>query len=311
MDNRPKYAHLIKLEAKRLGFQFCGISKAEPLHTEANLLEQWLTANNHGEMQYMAENFDKRIDPTLLLPGAKSIVSLMLNYYPQPESKQQSSLLISKYAWGRDYHKVLKSKLKQLLQYIQTEIGAVNGRAFTDSAPIMDKVWAVRSGLGWLGKNTNVIHPKAGSFYFIGELVLDLDLQADAPIRDHCGTCTRCIDACPTQAISANAKIVDGSKCISYYTIELKKAIPTDAPAWTDWIFGCDVCQDVCPWNKFSKPSIDPDFAARPQLLNKTDREWLELTEDVFNTITEGSPIRRTGYEGIKRNIERVRSRKE
>ncbi len=257
INNKEKYAHLIKAESKRLGFLSCGISKADFLEVEAPRLENWLNNNFNGQMSYMENHFDKRLDPRLLVDGAKSVVSLLLNYYPN-EIQNVDSYKISKYAYGQDYHHVIKDKLKDLLQFIQNEIGEVNGRVFVDSAPVLDKAWAAKSGLGWIGKNSNLLTQKVGSFYFIAELILDIELDYDLPTTDHCGTCTACIDACPTQAI-VSPYVVDGSKCISYFTIELKDNIPNEFKnKFDDWMFGCDVCQDVCPWNRFSKPNSEP-----------------------------------------------------
>lgn len=295
---------LIKQEAKRLGFLQCGISKAGFLEEEAPRLEKWLNANMHGEMSYMANHFDMRLDPTKLVDGAKSVITVLLNYFPEETQKDPTAPKISKYAYGNDYHHVIKGKLKELVGFINQEIGEVGGRAFVDSAPVMDKAWAAKSGLGWIGKNANLIHPKNGSFFFIGELILDIELQPDQPIRDHCGTCTACIDACPTEAIIA-PYVVDGSKCISYFTIELKEAIPTSMKGqFDDWAFGCDVCQDVCPWNRFSKPHSEPQFNPHPEMLDMTKRDWEELTEDVFKKVFQKSAVKRTKFEGLKRNIE-------
>lgn len=296
---------MIKSEAKRLGFLSCGISKAEFLEEEAPRLEQWLNKGMQGEMQYMENHFDKRLDPTLLVPGARSVISLLFNYYP---SQQQVSdtFKISKYAYGKDYHLVIKEKLKELLNSISEDIGEVHGRAFVDSAPVLDKAWAAKSGLGWMGKHSNLLTQQLGSFYFIAELIIDLDLQYDHPVTDHCGSCTACIDACPTQAI-VQPYVVDGSKCISYFTIELKNEIPTAYTGqFDDWIFGCDVCQDVCPWNRFSEPHSEPLFDPHPELLEKSKTEWLELTEDVFGELFRKSAVKRTKYKGLKRNIEFV-----
>jgi len=300
---RPTNEKLIKQEAQRLGFLQCGISKAGFLEEEAPRLEKWLNANMHGEMGYMANNFDKRLDPTKLVDGAKSVITVLLNYFPEETQRDPTVPKISKYAYGKDYHHVIKGKLKELVEFINTEIGEVGGRAFVDSAPVMDKAWAAKSGLGWIGKNTNLIHPKNGSFFFIGELILDIELQPDQPIRDHCGTCTACIDACPTEAIVA-PYVVDGSKCISYFTIELKDAIPTSMKGqFDDWAFGCDVCQDVCPWNRFSKPNSEPQFNPHPEMLDMTKKDWEELTEDVFKKVFQKSAVKRTKFEGLKRNI--------
>ena len=280
----------------------CGISKADFLEDEAPRLENWLKNNRHGQMSYMENHFDKRLDPRLLVDGAKSVISLLLNYYPS-ELQREDSYKISKYAYGQDYHFVIKEKLKELLESIQDQIGEVSGRAFVDSAPVLDKAWAAKSGLGWIGKNSNLITQKVGSFYFIAELIVDLDLDYDNPTTDHCGTCTACIDACPTQAIIAPYQ-VDGSKCISYYTIELKENLPEDAKGkLDDWAFGCDVCQDVCPWNRFSKAHNEPLFNPNPDILSFSKKDWEEITEEVFLKVFKNSPIKRTKFEGIKRNI--------
>jgi epoxyqueuosine reductase len=298
-----KNAGLIKSEAKRLGFSFCGISKAEYLEEEAARLENWLNKNYHGQMAYMANHFDKRLDPTLLVPGAKSVVSLLLNYFPEEHADDNDSFKISKYAYGEDYHFVIKDKLKLLLDFIQQNIGEVDGRVFVDSAPVMDKVWAKKSGLGWVGKNSNLINKGSGSFFFIAELIIDLELPADKAIADYCGTCTACIDACPTDAI-IEPYLVDGSKCISYFTIELKEAIPIEFKGQMEnWIFGCDICQDVCPWNRFSKAHQEPRFKPDPKFLDMKKQDWTEITSDLFNELFKKSAIKRTGLEGLKRNI--------
>lgn len=302
MSTKQLHTTLIKEEAKRLGFMACGISKAGFLETEAPRLEQWLTNNMHGEMAYMENHFDKRLDPTKLVENAKSVVSLLLNYFPE-KTQQPESYKISKYAYGTDYHFVIKDKLKALLYYIEETIGQVHGRAFVDSAPVLDKAWAVKSGLGWMGKHTNVLTKQVGSFYFIAELIIDLELEYDHPVTDHCGSCTACIDACPTQAIVAPYK-VDGSKCISYLTIELKNEIPSHfQPHMDEWIFGCDVCQDVCPWNRFSKSHNEPLFNPNPKLLAMKNKEWEEITKEVFQEIFKKSAVKRTKFEGLKRNI--------
>jgi epoxyqueuosine reductase len=303
IENKSKYSLFIKDEAKRLGFLSCGISKAEFLEVEAPRLEKWLKNNAHGEMRYMENHFDKRLDPTKLVEGSKSVISLLLNYYPQ-EEQTENSFKLSKYAYGTDYHFVIKDKLKQLLHFIQDEIGDVYGRAFVDSAPVLDKAWAAKSGLGWIGKHSNLLTQQVGSFYFIAELIIDLELDYDTPATDHCGTCTACIDACPTQAIT-EPYVVDGSKCISYFTIELKENIPTDFKGqFDDWMFGCDVCQDVCPWNKFSKSHSEPLFNPHPELLEMTKKDWEEITEDTFNKVFQKSAVKRTKYSGLIRNIQ-------
>ena len=294
----------IKAKAQELGFLYCGVSKATFLEEEAPRLERWLKANHQGEMRYMENHFDKRLDPRLLVDDAKSVVSLLYNYFPEerlPEGAED--LKISKYAYGTDYHFVIKDKLKTLMDYIQEEVGEVGGRAFVDSAPVMDKAWARRSGAGWIGKHSNLINKQNGSFFFIAELIIDLELEADGAVKDFCGTCTRCLDACPTGAI-VEPYVVDGSKCISYFTIELKEAIPVEMKGKFDnWVFGCDVCQDVCPWNRFSKPHQEPLFNLHPDLPFFTNNDWEEITADVFNVIFKKSPIKRTKLEGLKRNI--------
>ncbi|TDI70366.1 MAG: tRNA epoxyqueuosine(34) reductase QueG [Bacteroidetes bacterium] len=297
-----KNTQRIKAEAQRLGFLSCGISKAGFLEEEAPRLESWLNRNMHGEMAYMEDHFDKRLDPTILVPDSKSVISLLLNYYPG-ETQNEDSFKISKYAYGTDYHYVIKDKLKALLYFIETEIGAVHGRAFVDSAPVLDKAWAAKSGLGWMGKHTNLLTKKVGSFYFIAELILDLDLEYDTPATDHCGSCTACIDACPTQAI-VEPYVVDGSKCISYFTIELKNEIPSALSGqFDDWMFGCDICQDVCPWNKFSKPHQEPLFEPKPELLSMSKKEWVDISEEVFQQLFRKSAVKRAKFSGLKRNI--------
>jgi epoxyqueuosine reductase len=302
INSKETYSKFIKDEAKRLGFISCGISKAGFLEQEAPRLENWLKNNRNGQMTYMENHFDKRLDPTLLVDDGKSVVSLLLNYYP--DSKQNNeSFKISKYAYGQDYHFVIKDKLKEFLHSIQENIGEVSGRAFVDSAPVLDKAWAAKSGLGWIGKNSNLITQKVGSFYFIAELIIDLELEYDYAVTDHCGSCTACIDACPTQAIVA-PYIVDGSKCISYYTIELKENLPEEMKGkFDEWMFGCDTCQDVCPWNRFSKPHSEPLFNPNPELLSFTKKDWIEITEETFRTVFKNSPVKRTKFDGLKRNI--------
>jgi len=296
------YSAIIKREAKRLGFDFCGISKADFLEDEAPHLEKWLQQGMNGKMQYMENYFDMRLDPRKLVEGCKSVISLMLNYYPE-EKQSTDAPKISKYAYGKDYHFVLKGKLKELLHIINEQIGEIHGRAFVDSAPVLDRAWAAKSGLGWIGKNAMLIRPQKGSYYFLAELIVDIELEPDGPIKDYCGSCTRCMDACPTQAI-IGPKIVDGSKCISYFTIELKEAMPAEMENKLDgWMFGCDVCQDVCPWNRFSKPHSTGEMQANPSVINMTKKDWEEITEDIFKNIFKGSPLQRTGYKGIKRNL--------
>lgn len=303
MQSKDKYSKFIKDEAKRLGFLSCGISKAGFLEEEAPRLEKWLNENRNGQMQYMENYFDKRLDPTLLVDDAKSVISLLLNYYPG-ETQTDTSYKISKYAYGQDYHFVIKEKLKELLHSIQENIGEVGGRAFVDSAPVLDKAWAAKSGLGWRGKNSNLLSKQVGSFFFIAELIVDLDLEYDFAVTDHCGSCTACLDACPTQAI-IEPYVVDGSKCISYFTIELRDNMPNEMKGkMDDWVFGCDICQDVCPWNRFSKPHNEPLFNPHPDLLSMTKKDWDEITEDTFRAVFKNSAVKRTKFEGLKRNID-------
>ncbi|MEO0571149.1 MAG: tRNA epoxyqueuosine(34) reductase QueG [Bacteroidota bacterium] len=302
MLKKSEYSGAIKKEAQRLGFISCGISKAEFLEEEAPRLEKWLNKNMHGEMQWMENHFDKRLDPTKLMDGAKSVISVLLNYYPE-QSQGEDTYKIAKYAYGTDYHFVIKDKLKHLLHFIQEEIGEVHGRAFVDSAPVLDRAWAAKSGLGWVGKNSNLLTKKMGSFYFIAELIVDLELEYDTAITDHCGSCTKCLDACPTEALVA-PYVVDGSKCISYFTIELKNEIPTEFEGkFGDWAFGCDTCQDVCPWNRSSKPHREPLFNPHPELLSMTKKDWEEITHDVFQKVFKKSAVKRTKFSGLQRNI--------
>lgn len=306
-SNPSKHTTLIKSVAATLGFSFCGISKAEFLKDEAPQLEEWLKRGYQGKMSYLENHFDKRLDPTLLVPGAKSIVSLIYNYYPEKDLGKTSDLKIAKYAYGEDYHIVVKDKLKILLDKISEEIGEVNGRAFVDSAPVMERAWAKRSGLGWIGKNSLLLNRQMGSFFFLAELIIDLDLEYDGPIKDYCGSCTACMDACPTDAIPA-PYVVDGSKCISYFTIELKDEIPSDVKGkFENWIFGCDICQDVCPWNTFSKPHHESRFKPSPELEDMTRQQWKEITEDVFQKVFKNSPVKRTKFTGLTRNIRFVK----
>jgi len=306
MKGLSGHTQLIKNEAKRLGFLSCGMSRAEFLSDEAPRLEAWLKKGMHGEMSYMENHFDKRLDPTLLVPGAKSVISLLLNYFPS-ETQHPDSYKISKYAYGMDYHFVIKDKLKSLLNFIQDEIGEVDGRAFVDSAPVLDKAWAAKSGLGWIGKNSNLLSKQVGSFFFVAELIVDLELEYDTPVTDHCGTCTACIEACPTEAI-VQPYVVDGSKCISYLTIELKNEIPAEFhDKMDDWIFGCDVCQDVCPWNRFSIPHQEPLFQPKQELLSMSKANWREITEEVFQNIFGKSAVKRTKLSGFIRNIQTIK----
>ena len=307
MNLEAQHSQLIKDHAKRLGFLSCGISNAGFLEDEAPRLEQWLRQGHHGSMSYMERNFDKRLDPTKLVPGAKSVVSLLYNYFPKESQSDKSAPKISKYAYGKDYHTVIKDKLFELMYLIQEEVGEIHGRVFVDSAPVLDKAWAAKAGLGWIGKHTNLISKQAGSFYFIAELIIDLSLEQDAPVTDHCGSCTACIDACPTQAIVAPYQ-VDGSKCISYFTIELKEAIPQEVKGQFDnWAFGCDVCQDVCPWNRFSTPHQEPQFEPSPELLQMSKGDWHEITEAVFDRLFAESAVQRTQFSGLKRNLDFLR----
>jgi len=297
------HTHLIKSKATELGFSFCGISKAEFLEEEAYHLETWLKRGYQGKMSYLENYFDKRLDPTKLVPGAKSVVSLVYNYFPEADNTSQSDLKIAKYAYGEDYHFVIKDKLKTFLEYIQREIGEIQGRAFVDSAPVMERVHAKRSGLGWIGKNSLLLNRDMGSFFFLAELIIDLELVYDGPIKDYCGTCTACMDACPTDAIP-EPYLVDGSKCISYFTIELKEEIPVDVKGkFENWIFGCDICQDVCPWNSFSKPHQEKRFEPHPDLKGMNTQAWKEITEEVFQTLFRNSAVKRTKLEGLRRNI--------
>lgn len=292
----------IKNEAKRLGFDFCGFSKAEYLEEEAPRLEQWLKKGMHGQMEYMENHFDKRLDPRLLVPGAKTIISLLQNYYTD-EKQPDDAPKISMYAYGKDYHHVIKKKLKTLMKFIREWAGDVNGRVFVDSAPVLDRAWAKRSGLGWIGKNTMLINPKAGSCYFIAELIIDIDLPPDHEIKDYCGTCNRCMEACPTQAI-IKPYVVDGSKCISYFTIELKDEIPKEyQDKMNGWAFGCDVCQRVCPWNRFSKTHGEQELLPNREMMKMGRKEWMELSEEVFKEIFIQSPLKRTKWEGMNRNL--------
>lgn len=293
----------IKALAKEVGFMHCGISKAEFLEEEAPRLENWLNHAMHGEMRYMENHFDKRLDPRLLVPGAKSVVTLLFNYYTSARQRDTTAPKISMYAYGEDYHFVVKRHMKTLVERIREEIGEVDGRAFVDSAPVLDKAWAVRSGAGWMGKHTNVIRKQTGSYFFIAELIIDLELAPDGPVTDHCGSCTRCIDACPTGAI-IRPYTVDGSRCISYFTIELKDAIPQEFKGqFDDWMFGCDICQEVCPWNRFAEEHNESAFRPDARLLDMSRGDWRELTEEVFREIFRKSAVKRTGYEGLKRNI--------
>ena len=292
-----------------LGFDAVGVSRAEKMDEEAARLEKWLNAGFHGEMEYMERWFDLRTDPTLLVPGAKSVVSLMYNYYPSQHLGDANSPKLARYAYGEDYHKVLRKRLKQLLRSLEAKFGAINGRCFVDSGPVLERDWARRSGLGWIGKNTLLISPRKGSYFFLAELIIDLELEPDEPIRDHCGTCRRCIDACPTDAIAQEGYVMDGSKCISYLTIELKNDIPGEfSGSMENWAFGCDICQEVCPWNRFSTPHQEPAFDPSEELQNMEEKDWYEMTEEVFDRLFEKSAFKRTKYSGLKRNLEFIRN---
>ncbi|KEO73295.1 tRNA epoxyqueuosine(34) reductase QueG [Anditalea andensis] len=306
MSLPDKYASIIKSISKGLGFEFCGIAKAKFLEKEAPLLENWLNKNYHGQMAYMANHFDKRLDPTLLVDGAKTVVSLIYNYYPiEKLPSGPEDLKLAKYAYGRDYHFVIKEKLNAMLSVLQKEIGEIGGRAFVDSAPVMERQWAQRSGIGWLGKNSLLLNRSMGSFFFLAELIIDLEVTPDIPsTKDYCGSCTRCVDACPTDAIT-EAGVVDGSKCISYFTIELKEELPLSAKGkFENWMFGCDICQDVCPWNRFAKPNREPKFLPHPDLKNMTVKDWEEITAETFGKIFQKSAVKRTKLQGLKRNID-------
>jgi epoxyqueuosine reductase len=295
---------LIKEFSHRVGFDFCGIAQAEKLDADARRLEQWLSNGMHGNMQYMENYFDLRIDPSKLVPGAKSVITLLKNYYPS-EMQNDNGPKISKYAWGKDYHEVIRKKLNELIDLIRGNIGDLHGRGFVDSAPVLERTWAQKSGLGWIGKNGNLITKQSGSFYFIATLITDLELKPDDPFaKDYCGTCTKCIDTCPTDAILPE-KVVNGSKCISYFTIELKDALIPDTMKgkFENWLFGCDICQDVCPWNRFSKPHDEVEFSPLPGILNLSNKQWEEMTEESFKKIFSNSPIRRSKFSGIKRNL--------
>ncbi len=301
---KTKYSHLIKQKAYELGFEFVGISAARELTTEAKRLEKWLNQNMYGQMQYMANHFEKRIDPRKLVEDSKSVVTLLYNYHnPQKPSDDQAPK-ISQYAYGKDYHPIIKAKLRELMAYIQESIGEVSGRCFVDSAPVLERDWAKHSGVGWIGKNSLLITRKQGSFFFLAELIIDLELAEDGPIKDYCGRCTRCIDACPTQAISPNGYLVDGSKCISYFTIELRDNLPQSMVGKFDnWMFGCDVCQEVCPWNRFAKKHNEPQFEPQADLLEMTYKDWHEITEEVFRKVFKKSAVKRTKYKGLTRNL--------
>lgn len=303
MNSREKYSDLIKSKAMTFGFQSCGISKADFLEEEAPRLEQWLKNNFHGEMRYMENHFDKRLDPRLLVEGSKSVISLSYNYFPE-ELQNNPDFKLAKYAYGEDYHDVIKEKLRTLVAELQEEIGEFAFRVFVDSAPVLEKAWAKKAGIGWVGKNSNLITKKNGSFYFLAEIICDLDLIEDHEVTDHCGSCTKCIDACPTQAIVSD-KIIDGSKCISYATIELKDQIPDFfKDKMEDWMFGCDICQDVCPWNRFSAPTLEEKFRPNSEVKNFTKQEWRDITQEIFSSVFKKSAVKRTKFNGLKRNLD-------
>lgn len=298
----------IKQIAQDLGFFSVGFSKAEFLAEEAPRLENWLNKQQHGKMGYMENHFDMRLDPRLLVPGSKTVISFLYNYFPE-QQQPSDTYQLSKYAYGKDYHDVIKNQLRKLMDRVKAEIGDVEGRVFVDSAPVLEKAWAKKSGLGWIGKNANLIHPKAGSFYFLAEWICDLDIEPDGPIRDYCGTCTRCIDACPTDAI-LEPYVVDGSKCISYLTIELKDQLLPSAfkGKLDDWMYGCDICQDVCPWNRFSKPHNEPQFQPHPMLFDLTKNDWEDLTEELYRELFRGSAVKRAKFDGLKRNVQFIKT---
>jgi epoxyqueuosine reductase len=306
MNSPQQHAAIIKSTAKRLGFDFCGIAKAEFLEEEAPRLEEWLNRNYQGKMGYLANHFDKRLDPTKLVEGAKTVVSLIYNYYPEAQLPHQpEDIKLAKYAYGEDYHLVIREKLTEFLEILREEIGEINGRSFVDSAPVMERQWAKKAGLGWLGKNSLLLNREMGSFFFLAELIIDLEVEPDLPLaKDYCGTCTACVEACPTDAI-VQAGVIDGSRCISYLTIELKDAIPTEFSGKMDnWAFGCDICQDVCPWNRFSRPHQEPQFHPNPELAAFTQREWKELTEETFRRVFAKSAVKRAKYLGLRRNVD-------
>lgn len=303
---KSQHSSTIKSIAHELGFSFCGIAKAEKLETEAPKLEEWLKRGYQGQMDYLENHFDKRLDPTLLVPGAKSVISLIYNYFPDRIHQTDENYKVAKYAYGEDYHHVIKDKLYEFLGQIRNKIGEVDGRVFVDSAPVHERAWAAKSGLGWVGKNSLLLNRSMGSFFFLAELIIDLELEPDGPIKDFCGTCTACQDACPTNAIP-EPYVVDGSRCISYLTIELKDAIPAEFKGkMEDWVFGCDVCQDVCPWNRFAKPHQEPKF--KPQGWEDfSKKDWQEMTEETFSKVFKKSAVKRTKFEGLKRNVDFAR----
>jgi epoxyqueuosine reductase len=304
MSDKGLLTKLIKEKAIDLGFSGIAVAKAEHMDEEARLLEQWLNKGLHGNMFYMTEHFDKRTDPTKLIPGAKTVICLMYNYFTEEKQTDPESPKLSMYAYGKDYHKVVYKKMKKLFSYINKIAGDVNGRTFVDSAPVMERDWAKRAGLGWIGKNSLLINPKKGSFFFLGEIICDLILDYDMPMQDYCGTCTRCIEACPTEAISPQGYLVDSNKCISYLTIELKEDIPIEFKDKMDnYMYGCDICQQVCPWNKFSEKHTEPTFNPSLELMNMSKKEWHQLNEETFDRLFFSSPVKRAMFKGLKRNI--------
>jgi epoxyqueuosine reductase len=306
LDKQARHTQLVKEIAADLGFNACGIAEAGHLEGEEKRLQNWLDLGYHGQMTYMTNHFDKRLDPSQLVPGAKSIISVLYNYYPKEDLAKDNDIKIAKYAYGKDYHFVIKDKLKDFLQRLKDETGEVNGRVFVDSAPVMERQWAQKAGLGWLGKNGLLLNKQMGSFFFIAELIVDLELEYDAPVTDHCGNCTLCIEACPTEAI-VQPGVVDGSKCISYYTIELKPEHEIDSKKdFQGWAFGCDICQDVCPWNSHAKPHREPEFEPSPDFINLANNNWQELTQETFNKVFRNSAVKRTKLAGLRRNLDHL-----
>ena len=302
MNTAPLNASELKAIAKEIGFLNIGIAKAKKLDREAKHLETWLTNSYHGEMSYMERYFDQRIDPEVMMPGTKSIITLSFNYFQ--EKAENTEVQIARYAYGKDYHLTLKQKAKQLIQWLETKYGNIQARAFVDSAPVMEREWAKRSGIAWSGRNTLSIHPKEGSYFFLVCIFTDLSFQEDQAMADYCGTCIKCIEACPTDAIHPDGYLLDASKCISYLTIELKNEIPQEfLGKMKDWIFGCDICQEVCPWNRFAKKTIEPDFQKNEAIVHMNTKDWLALEEESFNILTKASPLKRTKWKGLKRNV--------
>nr|WP_099600081.1 tRNA epoxyqueuosine(34) reductase QueG [Reichenbachiella sp. 5M10] len=307
--DRVKLTHLIKQKALQEGFMACGIAKADFLAEEAPKLERWLNQGMHGEMGYMANHFDKRLDPRKLVEGAKTVISLSYNYFPESNLAKEDNYKIAKYAYGKDYHYIIKPKLKTVLQEVIEQVGEVNARVFVDSAPVHERAWAAKAGIGWVGKNSLLLNKKSGSFFFLAEIILDVELDYDSPVKDYCGTCTKCMDACPTDAIP-EPYVVDGSRCISYLTIELRDQIPSEFQGkMENWVFGCDICQDVCPWNRFSKPHQEESFMPHAQLDEWSKSDWEEMTEEVFREVFRGSAVKRAKYEGLKKNVAFAKSR--